>query len=96
MFNSDNAREYGRKGGMATAQRHGRSHLSKIGRKGFEATTERHFQGDEEKHKSFLREQCGWNYYVQTGVALKHDVTGKPIWRKPTHPAHMDDDPIPF
>jgi hypothetical protein len=34
-FTSDNAREFGRRGGQATLARHGREHMARIGQAGF-------------------------------------------------------------
>lgn len=39
-------RAIGRKGGRATARRHGSAHMAAIGRKGFITTLARHWQGD--------------------------------------------------
>jgi hypothetical protein len=40
------AKALGRKGGRATARKHGNSYMREIGRKGFLATLARHWQGD--------------------------------------------------
>jgi general stress protein YciG len=45
-FTRENAAAMGRKGGQATAQRHGREHMRQIGRLGFRATVKRHYGGD--------------------------------------------------
>jgi general stress protein YciG len=96
MFTPNNAAKHGSKGGRQTVNKHGREHMSQIGRKGFEATTERHFNGDPNKHKSWLAELCRWNYFAATGLPMKHDRDGRAIWpsRKPRHPA--DSSGIPF
>ncbi|MCB8946160.1 MAG: hypothetical protein H6658_20640 [Ardenticatenaceae bacterium] len=92
MFNSDNAREYGRKGGKTTAQRHGREHLSRIGRKGFKARAEKWF-GSEAAYKEHLAKRCAYNYWKQSGRPMKYDVDGNPIWpdRYPLHPSVKHD-----
>lgn len=45
-FNSKSAAEAGRKGGLTTVERHGRSHMQQIGRKGFHAVVKKHYGGD--------------------------------------------------
>lgn len=45
-FTSQTAREAGRKGGLTTAQRHGREHMRRIGRRGFHATVQKVYGGD--------------------------------------------------
>jgi general stress protein YciG len=45
-FTNDTAAALGRKGGQATAQRHGRDHMARIGRKGFHAMVRKHYGGD--------------------------------------------------
>ncbi|MBK8255629.1 MAG: hypothetical protein IPK82_23565 [Polyangiaceae bacterium] len=94
MFTKDNARQHGRKGGQRTPERHGRAHFQRIGRAGFQSTTEKYFDGDEQKHKQFLAELGGFHYWLQTNVAMKHDRDGRPMWRRPQHPAHRNE--IPF
>jgi len=45
-FTKDTAAALGRKGGQATAEKHGREHMRKIGRKGFHAVVRKHYGGD--------------------------------------------------
>lgn len=92
MFTSDNAAKHGSKGGRETVKRHGRDHMSRIGKDGYQAVIDKHFGGDESAYKKHLAEQCGWNYWRQSGRPMKYDRSGRPIWRKPFHPAHK----IPF
>jgi general stress protein YciG len=53
-FTTKTAVGYGRKGGLATASRHGREHMAAIGRRGFQVTTDRHFGGDRRAHLNEL------------------------------------------
>lgn len=83
-------REIGRKGGMATVERHGREHMSQIGRKGYQVTTCRHFLGNDRWHNEYLSEVGAHVYWRQSGLAMKYDANGNPIWPEemPVHPAH--------
>lgn len=94
-FNRDNASKCGKKGGRTTVRKHGRQHMSKIGRKGFEQTTNLYFGGDENAHKEYMAEMGRWQYFTQTGLRLKHDRDGNPIFRRPQHPANKPGD-VPF
>ena len=51
--------EAGRRGGLATRQRHGVEHYRRIGAKGFMATVARHWAGDRESYLRYLHE-CGY------------------------------------
>jgi len=53
-FTTQTAATFGRKGGLATVQRHGIDHMRAIGRRGFAVTTDRHFGGDRRKHLNEL------------------------------------------
>lgn len=94
MFTKDNAKEFGRKGGRATVERHGGEHMRHIGKKGHISTTEKHFEGNEEAHGAYLAQLGRWVYWKHTGLRMKLGPDGKPIWRKPRHPAH--DKELPF
>jgi hypothetical protein len=93
MSNFDRAahcRSIASRGGLATVAKYGRSHMSKIGRHGFDVTTERYFQG-EAHHKAWLRDHCGYLYWEQTGLAMKHTLSGETVWpTKPVHPSRPD------
>jgi hypothetical protein len=49
------ARELGARGGRATADRHGSSHMSRIGYSGFLVNLERNFFGDHDLYRQWLR-----------------------------------------
>ena len=56
-FTKDTAAAMGRKGGQATAERHGRDHMARIGRQGFAATVRKHWRGDRAAYLAHLRER---------------------------------------
>ena len=88
MFTSENAAQFGRKGGKATAERHGLEHFREIGKRGFEAHAEKWF-GSVQAYKEHLAERCAYNYWSQSGRPAKRDADGRPIFptHKPVHPS---------
>lgn len=84
----EHCRRIASRGGRATVARHGREHMQKIGRKGFEVTTERYFFGSVAAHLSWFRARGAFEYWKQTGLAMKRDGDGRGIWDAPGHPAH--------
>ena len=56
-FTKDSAAAMGRKGGLATFQRHGRDHMARIGANGFAATVRKHWNGDRAAYVAHLRER---------------------------------------
>ena len=48
------AADIGRRGGRATAQRHGPDHMRQIGKAGYQTTLERYFAGDKERMDHWL------------------------------------------
>jgi hypothetical protein len=67
-FTRHDAREQGRKDGLATLARYGPAHFATIGRRGFQVTTDRHFGGDRWAHLNELirrglraLDPCPWN-----------------------------------
>lgn len=88
-FTKQTAKEMGSKGGKATVERHGRSHMQEIARRGFQAVTEKYFSGSEGLHKSYLVEMGLYQYWLQSGLPMKFDKSGRPVWpdKKPIHPA---------
>lgn len=90
-------KERGRLGGLATSQKYGKEHFSRIGKKGFQATTDKHFQGQRAYHLSWLRQSGLHAYWSSTGLSMKRDLDGRAIWpeTKPIHPAHSEDG-LPF
>src|SRR5690554_1408054 len=87
---SDYYREIGRKGGLATVAKHGREHMSRIGHRGYLVTTCRYFLGNDQLHNRWLATMGLHNYWRQSGLPMKHDQDGNPIWPEepPIHPAH--------
>lgn len=82
------------KGGAAVVAKYGRQHMQEIGRRGFDATTKRYFQS-EAHHKAWLRDHCGYLYWEQTNLPMKHTSSGETVWpTKPVHPSR--DDYVPF
>lgn len=95
----DYYRRIGSKGGRTTAARHGRGHMQAIGRRGFETTTARYFHGSRAAHSSWLARAGLHQYWRQTGLPMKYDRQGNPVWpeQMPDHPAHNPDpDGLPF
>ena len=92
----------GRKGGRATVAKYGQEHMSKIGRRGYEATTARHFGGDASLHNYWLVQVGLHHYWVSSGLTMKWDRNGCPIWPEAPlpHPAHTNqpiiNDSLPF
>jgi general stress protein YciG len=76
-------------GGKTTVQRHGREHMSAIGRKGWLVSTARYFLGSERLHKQYLARLGAHVYWTQSGLSMKYDISGNPVWpeQPPTHPA---------
>lgn len=48
-FTSDNAAAMGRRGGLATYEKHGRPHMQKIGKAGFQVVADKYHGGDRRK-----------------------------------------------
>ncbi|MCA9936815.1 MAG: hypothetical protein KC415_22925 [Anaerolineales bacterium] len=84
-------RRIGSKGGRTTVAKHGREHMQRIGRKGFESTTQRYFRSEAE-HKHWLTVAGAHQYWRSTGLPMKCDRDGRPVWpaEMPPHPAHDD------
>lgn len=82
-------RRIGSKGGRATVARHGRAHMSEIGRRGYMVTTCRYFLGNDQLHNRYLARMGAHVYWRDSGLPMKHDANGKPIWPQdmPQHPA---------
>lgn len=78
-------------GGSTTVARHGRGHMQEIGRKGFAATTQRYFRNTRD-HVQWLVAAGAHAYWKSTGLSMKYDRNGNPIWpeQMPPHPAHKD------
>lgn len=89
----DEKREYfrqlGSKGGRATVQKYGREFMAIIGAVGYESTTKKHFQGDEASHNEWLIKSGAHAYWKSTGIPMKRDFDGNPVWPEemPEHPA---------
>lgn len=85
---SDYYREIGRRGGRATVKKHGRAHMSDIGRRGFAAVTVRRFGGNDRAHRDHMAARMSHLYWRQTGLPMKHDCHGQPVWpdRMPVMP----------
>jgi hypothetical protein len=64
-FTKENAAHMGRKGGRATATKHGRAHMSRIGARGFWETVKRHWDGDARAYV---------NYLIALGIAATDPV----------------------
>lgn len=88
-FTKESAREMGARGGRATVEKHGRGHMREIGKRGFQAVTEKYFSGSDLLHKSFIAEVGLHVYWKSSGLPMKYDKGGRPIWpdKMPLHPA---------
>jgi general stress protein YciG len=92
MFNrKEHCKRIASLGGKATVNKHGRQHMAEIGKRGFMVTTCRYFLGNDWLHKRWLSAAGTFNYWQSTGLTMKRDMDGQPIWPEsmPLHPAHF-------
>jgi general stress protein YciG len=88
--------ERGRKGGLATRQRHGREHFVQAGKKGFMVTVARHWAGDRESYLRYLHE-CGYLKEIERLTARDTPPWEPLVIELPVMPhewEEMEEDPV--
>lgn len=85
---AEHCRRIAAKGGKAVVDKYGPEYMSQIGKRGFERTTKLYFQS-RAHHIGWLQEMGAWAYWRSTGIRMKYDFNGVPVWpeEKPLHPS---------